>query len=225
MRAVIYARYSSSLQRDASIEDQLRLCRERIEREGWTLHATYTDRAMSGASPLRPGYQKLIEDARSRKFETVVAEALDRLSRDQEDIARLYKQLSFAGVKLLTLAEGEISELHVGLKGTMNALFLKDLASKIRRGQRGRIATGFSAGGLSYNRHTRERFGFPVNPHRFRDCAATSIAIEAPEHVGIILPVLGHARATTGERYYNQAQEPRRRTPLPSCHRRLPQRT
>ncbi len=150
MRAAIYARYSSELQRDASIEDQVRLCRERIDQEGWTLTATYTDHAMSGASRLRPGYQKLIEDARSRKFEAVVAEALDRLSRDQEDIARLYKQLSFAGVKLLTLAEGEISELHVGLKGTMNALFLKDLASKIRRGQRGRIATGFSPGGLSY---------------------------------------------------------------------------
>lgn len=55
------------------------------------------------------------------------------------------------------------------------------------------------------NRRTCERFGFHVNPHRFRDCAATSIAIEAPEHVGIIVPVLGHASAATGERYYNQA--------------------
>ncbi len=53
MRAVIYARYSSILQRDASIEDQLRLCRERTEREGWTLHASYTNHAMSGASPRR----------------------------------------------------------------------------------------------------------------------------------------------------------------------------
>jgi integrase/recombinase XerD len=56
------------------------------------------------------------------------------------------------------------------------------------------------------NRHTNERFDFTVNPHRFRKCAATSIAIEDPEHVGIILPVLGHARATTGEQYYNQAR-------------------
>ena len=45
---------------------------------------------------------------------SVVAEALDRLSRDQEDVAGLYKHLSFAGVRLVTLAEGEISELHVG---------------------------------------------------------------------------------------------------------------
>ena len=39
MRAVIYARYSSDLQRDASIEDQVRVCRRRIEAEGWSLRA------------------------------------------------------------------------------------------------------------------------------------------------------------------------------------------
>src|SRR4051812_35985406 len=92
-RAVIYARYSSDLQRAASIEDQLRLCRERIAREGWHLVATYTDRALSGADRLRPGYQKLMEDARAEQFDVVVAEALDRLSRDQEDVAALYKRL------------------------------------------------------------------------------------------------------------------------------------
>jgi hypothetical protein len=59
---------------------------------------------------------------------------LDRLSRDQEDIAAIYKRLRHSDIRVLTFAEGEISELHVGLKGTMNALFLKDLALKIRRG-------------------------------------------------------------------------------------------
>jgi hypothetical protein len=50
MRAVIYARYSSDQQREASIEDQVRLCRERIDREGWSFLATYSDAAMSGAA-------------------------------------------------------------------------------------------------------------------------------------------------------------------------------
>src|SRR3546814_7679288 len=58
--------------------------------------------------------------------------------------------MSFAGVKIITLAEGEISDLHVGLKGTMNALFLKDLADKTRRGLRGRVESGKSGGGNSY---------------------------------------------------------------------------
>src|ERR1700757_2662159 len=156
MRAVIYPRYSSDQQRDASIEDQIRVCERRIEQEGWTLLRSYVDRALSGASRLRPGYQKLLEDARNGAFDIVIAEALDRLSRDQEDVAALYKHLSFAGVRLLTLAEGEISELHVGLKGTMNALFLKDLAQKVRRGLEGRVRQGRSGGGLCY--------GYDVEP-------------------------------------------------------------
>src|SRR5579872_5558543 len=168
MRAVIYARYSTDLQREASIEDQVRVCRQRIKREGWKLGVTYSDAASSGASRLRPGYQKLLEDARAGSFDVVVAEALDRLSRDQEDVAALYKHLSFAGVKIVTLAEGEISELHVGLKGTMNALFLKDLAQKIRRGLEGRVRAGRSGGGLGYGYDVVREFDARGEPVRGR---------------------------------------------------------
>jgi DNA invertase Pin-like site-specific DNA recombinase len=150
MRAIIYARYSSDLQRDASIEDQVRVCRRRIDTEGWTFGRVYSDHGASGASHLRPGYQKLLQDARKQEFDVVVSESLDRLSRDQEHVAGLYKQPSFHGILLLTIGEGEISELHVGLKGAMSALYLKDLAQKTRRGLEGRVRQGRSAGGLSY---------------------------------------------------------------------------
>jgi site-specific DNA recombinase len=53
-------------------------------------------------------------------------------------------------VNIVTLAEGDITHLHVGLKGTMNALFLKDLADKTRRGLSGRVELGKSGGGLCY---------------------------------------------------------------------------
>jgi site-specific DNA recombinase len=71
-------------------------------------------------------------------------------SAETKPIATLFKHLKFAGVPIVTLAEGEISELHVGLKGTMNALFLKDLAAKTHRGLRGRVEQGKSGGGLCY---------------------------------------------------------------------------
>ena len=150
MRAVIYARYSSDQQRTTSIDDQIRLCKEKIAREGWTLVQVYRDAAISGATTLRPGYQAMLEGAREAAFDVVVAEALDRLSRDQEDIAALFKRLQFAGIQLVTLGEGEIGVLHIGLKGTMNALFLKDLADKTRRGLRGRVEAGKSGGGNAY---------------------------------------------------------------------------
>ena len=76
--AAIYARYSSDLQSDASIEDQVRVCRRRLEREGWSAAQVYTDHASSGSSHLRPGYQKLLEDAREGRFDVVLAESLDR---------------------------------------------------------------------------------------------------------------------------------------------------
>jgi DNA invertase Pin-like site-specific DNA recombinase len=157
-RIALYARYSSDQQSAASIEDQLRICRERATREGWHVVGVYEDAAISGASMiLRPGIQSLVQDAQAGRFDLVLAEALDRVSRDQADVATLYKHLQFARVPLVTLAEGEISELHVGLKGTMNALFLKDLAKKTHRGQRGRVEKGFSAEPVGYGYRTVRR--------------------------------------------------------------------
>ncbi len=149
-RACIYARYSSDLQSDASIEDQIRLCSDKASAEGWKLGNCYTDAGISGASLMRPGIQSLLSAAMNGEFDILIAEALDRLSRDQEDIAGIFKRMEFAGVKIITLSEGEISTLHIGLKGTMNAMFLKDLADKTRRGLRGRVEKGKSGGGLAY---------------------------------------------------------------------------
>ena len=85
--AAIYARYSTDMQREASIEDQVRLCAERAEVDGLSIVETYTDRATSGATLLRSGIQALLADAQKGHFDILIAEALDRLSRDQKDIA------------------------------------------------------------------------------------------------------------------------------------------
>jgi len=150
MKVALYARYSSENQRDASIADQIRVCRVFAEREGWLVVDEFSDHAISGASLLRPGFQALMRRALDREFDVVLAESLDRFSRDQEDTAGLFKRLTFLGVRIFTLGEGEITQLHVGFKGTMNALFLKDLADKTRRGPRGRVEAGKSGGGLWY---------------------------------------------------------------------------
>ncbi len=150
MKVAIYARYSSENQRDASIADQFRVCREFAQRQGWQVEAEYSDHAVSGATIMRPGFQAMMREALQKKVDIVMAEALDRFSRDQEDTAGLFKRLTFAGVNIVTLAEGDITHLHIGLKGTMNALFLKELAEKTRRGLRGRIELGKAGGGVSF---------------------------------------------------------------------------
>src|SRR6202158_4675209 len=158
MKVAIYARYSSDNQRDASITDQFRVCREFAQRQGWQIEREYSDHAISGATLMRPGFQAFMAAALRKEFAVGLAEALDRFSRDQEDTAGLFKRLTFAGVNIVTLAEGDITHLHIGLKGTMNALFLKDLAEKTRRGMRGRIELGKAGGGLCYGYRVVRQF-------------------------------------------------------------------
>ncbi len=150
MRAVIYARYSSENQRAASIEDQLEICRRYIARMGWQVTATYDDAAMSGSSKFRPGFQRLLADAEARRFDVVVCEALDRLSRKLADTADFHDRLSFYGVRLHATNIGEITPIHVGVMGMMAQAYISDLRDKTRRGQLGRARAGKIPGGLAY---------------------------------------------------------------------------
>ena len=158
MRVAIYARYSSENQRDASIADQVRICREFVQRQEWKITHEFADHAASGSNVMRPGFQDMMALALRKGVDVVLAESLDRFSRDQEDTAALFKRLTFAGVRIVTLAEGDITFLHIGLKGTMNAMFLKELADKTRRGLRGRIEAGKAGGGLSFGYRILRRF-------------------------------------------------------------------
>ena len=166
-RLAISARYSSDLQKPTSIEDQVRLCREWAEQKGFEVVGVYPDYALSGTTlHNRDGIKNLMRDAAENRFDVVVAEGMDRFSRDQEDIAGLYKRLQFMRVKMFTLAEGEITPLHIGMKGTMNALFITDLAAKVRRGQRGRVENGKIGGGNGYGYDVVKRFDERGNPVR-----------------------------------------------------------
>jgi len=162
-RVALYARFSSDLQTLRSIEGQLAVLRTELARRGWQEAAVYTDEALSAASMLtRPGLQQMLADAADGRFDAVMAEALDRLSRDQADTAIIHRALQFAEVRLVTLSEQDVTPLHVGFKGLMNAMFLTELASKTRRGMRHRVAAGASAGGLSYGYATGAEPGMLV---------------------------------------------------------------
>ncbi len=156
MRAAIYARYSSDLQREASIEDQVEICRRYIERQGWTLVRVFEDRALSGGSAIRPDYQKMLIAAGEKRFDVVVCEALDRLGRRLADVAALHDHLSFHNIGLYAASTGEITPMHVGMMGTMAQMYLADLREKTKRGQLGRALKGKIPGGKA--------FGYDVVP-------------------------------------------------------------
>jgi site-specific DNA recombinase len=65
-------------------------------------------------------------------------------------MAAIFRRVSFAGARIVTLSEGDVGILHTGLKGTMAQLYREDLADKTRRGQTGRVLAGFNPGGCAY---------------------------------------------------------------------------
>jgi site-specific DNA recombinase len=150
MRAAIYSRFSSDQQNPRSAADQTRLCRSFAEAQGWTVVDIYEDHAISGASRFRPEFQRLLRDAKARRFDVVLCEALDRLGRKLADIAEFHDQVTFLGITIHSVQQGPITPMHIGLLGTMSQMFQADLRAKTTRGLRSVAEDGRSAGGRCY---------------------------------------------------------------------------
>ena len=102
---VIYARYSSSGQRDESIEGQLRDCHAFAERYNIRIIEEYCDRAMTGTSDRRPEFQRMIRDSSKGQFNVVITWKNDRFARSRYDSAVYKAKLKQNGVRLLYAKE------------------------------------------------------------------------------------------------------------------------
>ncbi|MDD3400739.1 MAG: recombinase family protein [Eubacteriales bacterium] len=151
LRAVIYARYSSTNQREQSIEGQLRVCHEYAGRNGLTVADEYVDRAISGRTDSRPAFQKLITDSKAKAFDAVIVYKTDRFSRNKYDAAVYKSLLKKKGIAIHYAAEA-IPQGPEGviLESVMEGLaeyYSLELAQKIRRGmydtaQKGKVTGG-----------------------------------------------------------------------------------
>ena len=150
IRAAIYARFSSDLQNEKSIDDQIALCRDVCAREGMAVISTFEDRAISGTGAInRPGFQALMRAAEAKLFDVIVAEDMDRLFRDQADYHNARKQLDFIGISIHT-ASGRVGRLDGSLRALMGEMFVENLVIHTRRGLEGVIRDGRHAGGRAY---------------------------------------------------------------------------
>ena len=151
LKAAVYARFSTDLQNDRSIDDQLELCRTFAKNQSLNPVLTFEDRAQSGASIVgRNGIARLMRAAQEGQYQVLIVEALDRLSRDQEDLAHIWKRLSFLGIEIRAVHDGTADAVQIGIRGLLGSLFLTDLANKVRRGMDGVIRDGRHAGGRAY---------------------------------------------------------------------------
>ena len=157
MKSTIYARYSTDKQRESSIDDQVRLCRNRAESEGFDVTSVYSDDGVSGSMPVarRSNGGRLIADALSNRFDVLLVESLDRLSRDQVEQESIIRRFEHRGIIIIGVSDGYDSRMDGrkimrGVRGLINELYLDDLRHKTHRGQEGQVARGFLAGGKSY---------------------------------------------------------------------------
>jgi hypothetical protein len=139
------------MQKDRSINDQFAVCEKYAQREHLTVVHRFSDKAKSGASMLdRDGLRDLMAAAKRREFDVLVVEATDRLSRNQADLPWIFQHLQFHGVKIVTPANGEVSEMQIAFDGISNPGYSKKLAERVKRGHDGIAREGLVAGSLAY---------------------------------------------------------------------------
>lgn len=139
MNTVIYARYSAGpRQTDQSIEGQLRVCTDFCKQRGLTVIDTYCDRHISGRTDERPEFQRLIADAKRKKFEAVVVYKTDRFARNKYDSAVYKRELKRNGIQIFYAAEaipdGPEGIILESLMEGLAEYYSAELAQKIKRG-------------------------------------------------------------------------------------------
>lgn len=153
MKSIIYARYSTDHQTEATIADQLRRCREYANARGWPIAAEYTDEGISGAAlGNRPGARSALAALESGDVLLVIDTT--RLSRSQ-DLAPLLSRLRHRGVRVIGVQDGFDSDsrtarMQAGLSGIMSEEFRAQIAARTHSALDMRAREGRATGGKCY---------------------------------------------------------------------------
>jgi len=163
IRAALYCRYSSSDQREESIEGQIRECEDYAARHNMKIVATYIDRAQSARTDDRFEFQKMIRDSAKKQFDIALVWKLGRFARNRLDSATYRAILKRNGVSVVSAKEN-ISEgpegiiLEAMLEG-MAEYYSAELSVKVKRGQKENALKCKSNGSTA-------PFGYRVNSER-----------------------------------------------------------
>ena len=164
MRVAAYARISSVLQRETSVDDQLDACRRYATQHGWTVldAHVYRDVAISGATlEGRPGIQALLAAAATspRPFDILLVDDSSRVARDLPAALHVLRLLTFFGIRTIYISQqinsdNEQAETLLTVHGLVDGLYLQETAKKIKRGLAGQLERGFHTGGKTYGYRT-----------------------------------------------------------------------
>ena len=152
MKAVIYARYSSTNQREESIEGQLRECHDFANKNNIVIVGEYCDRAISGRTDNRPEFQKMIKDSEKKKFDTLLLYTIDRFARNRYDSAIYKAKLKKNGVQVIYVKQPISQEpegiiLESVLEGYAE-YYSENLSRAVKRGLKENALHGIASGSV-----------------------------------------------------------------------------
>ena len=189
MKAALYARVSTG---DQEPENQLAELRRYVLARSWPAAVEYIDKGVSGSTDSRPALNRLVADARRRRFDVLVVWRLDRLGRSLKHLITLLDDLQALGVAFVSLAEGIDATTPAG-KLQMHIL------GAISEFERARIAERVKAG-LAQARRRGKRLGRPATRISAADLQRTAdLSVrEAAREIGVAPTVLYRARTAAG---------------------------
>lgn len=160
IKCAIYARYSTNNQREASIEDQIRKCREAAISKGWKVLDThiYYDKAQSGTRiSTRDRFKEMMRVAMSGNcpFQKILVDDTSRIARNTKEALDIFSLLTFYGVHVYYVSQGidtshEAAEEMITINGLIDSLYIRNLAKETHRGIEGQVLKGYSGGGKRY---------------------------------------------------------------------------
>ena len=150
-KAVIYARYSSSRQREESIERQIEICMDYAVHNDMMIVGSYIDRKKTGKSDARPDFQKMIYDSSRHQFDVVLVWRYDRFARNMDDHAAYERILKKNNAVLISATEqipkGAHSSIVKGVLLGSNEAYSVELAEKVMDGMYKSALKGQISGG------------------------------------------------------------------------------
>lgn len=158
-RTAAYARYSSDLQRETSIDDQIDACKKAIVRQGVSGEElrVFKDEAISGkksATASRTGYQELLRAIKNGELDLLVCDQQCRLARSASESLSFFDELKIHKVRLITAdgfdSDSMTAELLFGVKSIFNAFFLDETRHRVQRSMAGDFERGVMITAVSY---------------------------------------------------------------------------
>lgn len=169
MNVVIYARFSSSGQREESIEGQVKVCTEYAENNDYTVIGTYVDRALTGRNDKRPDLQRLLSDSNNNNFQAVIVYSIDRFGRNLQQCLTNENKLKQNGVALFSATEHFTNDpagiFYRNLMMAHSQYYCDELSQKIRRGMDINAEKCLSTGGnIALGFKVDDKKNFQIDP-------------------------------------------------------------